>query len=447
MKRILFWLLAPCTLLLAAAQAQIAANAVRTRVGDINLVAYKTGVKDVVYLRGVMPAGDDKAPDDNSMLPTLVGGMLDRGTTQQDKLTLAAKLDAVGASINFSVGSTTLEFTGRCLAKDVPLVASLIAEQLRSPAFSAEELDKLKKQTIGGLTRALESTDFRATDAFSRAVYPAGHPNHQPPVEEQIAAIEKTTVDDLKKFHATHYGPAHLTIVAVGDVDAALVQTELGRAFAGWSGGTPPLAAPAKAGQTDSARDIAVNMPDKTSVNILIGQSTGLRYGEDDYLALRVGTSVLGGPSFSGRLMKNTREKEGLTYGIYSNLANDTFVDGDFRLNATFAPALLEQGIASAKRHLNEWYQNGVTAKELADHQGNMVGSFKIALATTGGMAQALVSTLNRGKDISWLDEFPQRVNALTVEQVNGAIKKHLNPEEMIVVKAGTIPGAAPEKK
>lgn len=444
MKRIsLPSLLAAAAFALATtANAQFAQNVYQSDVGGIELYAYKTGVKDVVYLRGSMPAGDDKCPPNHAELATLVGGMLDRGTTKQDKLTIAAKLDAVGATIGFSVGTNAMEFTGRCLAKDVPLVVELIAEQLRYPAFLPEELDKLKKQSIGGLQRALESTQFRATDQFTRAAYPSSHPNHGASVEDRMASIEQATVEDLKRFHAEHYGPAHLTVVAAGDIDARQVESELQRAFSGWSGGTPHLLVTKADVPSDAKRDYTVFMPDKTSVNVIIGQPTQLRYGEADYLALRVGASVLGGASFSGRLMKNTREKEGLTYGIYSNLHNDTFLDGDFQLTATFAPALLEKGIASAQRHLREWHENGVTPKELDDHKGGIVGAFKIGLATTEGIAQALLNSVNRGMGPTWLDEYPRRVNALSIEEVNSAIKNHLNPDEMILIKAGTVPGA-----
>lgn len=442
MKSLLRLFLLPLSCALAlSASAQVASQAVRTKVAGFDVIAYKTGVKDVVYLRGALPAGDNKAPEGHPYLPTLVGAMLDRGTTLHDKIWITEQLDAVGASINFSVNTGALEFNARCLAKDVPLVITLLAEQLRSPKFDAEELDKLKKQTIGGIQRSLEDTGFRASDAFTRAAYPVGHPNRNPTSDENIASVEKATVDDLKKFHAAHYGPAHLTVIAVGDIDVPQVQAELGKAFSGWTGGSAPLVT-AKATPNDAAREQIVFMPDKTSVNVVIGQTTGLRYGEGDFIPLRVGASILGGASFSGRLMKNTREKEGLTYGIYSNLTNDTFNDGDFRITATFSPALLGKGVASAKKHLGDWFQQGVTAQELDDHKGNLTGSFKIALSTTEGMSQALLNAVNRGKPISWLDEYPVKINAVTLEQVNGAVRKHLKPDEMFIIKAGTVPGA-----
>ncbi|MDP2138193.1 MAG: insulinase family protein, partial [Candidatus Didemnitutus sp.] len=287
----------------------------------------------------------------------------------------------------------------------------------------------------------LENTDFRAGDEFSRAAYGPGHPNRNATVDERIAALESAKLEDLRAFHAAHYGPAHLVLVAAGDLDVAGLQTALTTSFTGWSGGTPELAA-VQNSATDAAREQTVFMADKTSVSIVIGQPTGLRYGEGDHIALRTGTAILGS-GFTGRLMANVRDKEGLTYGIGSTVTNDNYTDGEWKIVATFAPALLDKGIASTKRQLDNWYQNGVTADELEKRQDNLVGSFQVGLATTDGLAQNLLASVHRGKDVTWLDDYPKVVRALTVDQINGAIKKHLNPEQMFLIKAGTVPGAA----
>lgn len=432
-------LLLVSALLAGPARAQFSSGVVRGDVGGIDLLAYPTGVKDVVYLRGSMPVGDDKAPADNCMVATLTGAMLDRGTVRQDKFAIASKLEAVGASIDFSVGETALEFNARCLRKDIPLVVQLLAEELREPAFNPDELDKLKRQLAGGLKRQLENTDFRAADAFTRAVYPQGHPNRSPSVDEQLAALEAAKADDLRKFHDANYGPVHLTIVAAGDIDPAQVKSLIATAFSGWTGGTPPVRN-GRGPAPDVPKEQTILMPGKTSVSVVMGEATHLRYGDPDYFALRTATAILGS-GFTGRLMANVRDKEGLTYGIGSMMTRDAFTDGDWRLTATFAPALLDKGIASAQRQLTQWYEKGVTADELTRRKDNLVGSFKVGLATTEGIAQTLLMTVQRGKDPSWLDEYPDIIRSLTLAQVNSAIRKHLNPSEMVIIKAGTVPG------
>ena len=444
LRRSALWSVAGCSLF-SAAFAQIAPKVVRTKISGIDVLIYQTGVQDVVTVKGSLPAGDAFAGDGNLAVPTLAGMLLDQGTTKQDKFAIADKLESVGANLGFSVGQELTEIDAKCLKKDVPLVIGLIAEQLRFPALSAEEFEKTKAQLAGSLQRQLESTDYRAGDAFSRAVYPAGHPNRQPATEEMLAAVSTAKLEDVKAFHAKYYGPAHCTLVLVGDVDAAVIQRELGTAFAGWTGGVDTLH-PARAGGTDAPKEQNVFMADKTSVSVMLGQASHLRYSDPDYQALKTATAILGS-GFTSRLLGQVRDVEGLTYGIGSRLANDALSDGDWRISATFAPSKLEQGIASTRRQLTKWYADGVTDKEVADRKTNLIGTYKVGLATTDGLAGVLLTTVQRGFTPAWLDEYPQQINALTTGQINGVIKKYLKPDDMFLIKAGTVPGVLPAAK
>ncbi|MES2584331.1 MAG: pitrilysin family protein [Pseudomonadota bacterium] len=420
----------------AAPSAKIAPNVKRSKIAGVDVIAYPMGVKDVVTLRASLPAGRSQGAAGNPAIPTLTGMLLDQGTKTQDKFAIAEKLEAVGATISFRVGTDMLDVSARTLRKDIPLVLGLIAEQLRTPAFSAEEFAKAKKQMAGGIKRSLESTDYRAADAFSRAAYPVGHPNRGVAPDDMLAAIESATLDDVLAFHKANYGPAAMTLVAVGDLDLPALNAEIARGFGGWTGGKAVARAAKPAAATAGAKQ-DVPMDGKTSVSVMWGQPSGLRYNDPDYQALRLATAILGS-GFTGRLMANVRDKEGLTYDARAGLANDVFNDGDWRMSATFAPDLLDKGIASTQRQLKLWYDAGATPTEISARKSNLIGSFKVGLATTGGMAEALLAAVSRGYDVTWLDEFPGKVNALTNEQVNAAIRKYLKPESMVTVKAGT---------
>lgn len=438
MKRISIPIIAALAVSVATqSTAQIAAKVVRAKIAGIDLIAYKTGVQDVVTFRGSLPAGDSFAPKNNIAVPTLAGEMLDKGTTQRDKFAIAQKLDEIGAKIDFAVGGVMVEFQGKCLRKDLPVVISLLAEQLRTPAFAAEEFEKLKKQLIGDLQRALESTDYRADQAFAETVFPVGHPNHVPPPKEFVAAIEAAKLEDVKAFHAAYYGPAQATLVTVGDVDIETLKGDLAKAFEGWTGGKTAPEFPKAAPKTER-KEQTIAMADKPNVTVILGQTSGLRYKDDARLALRVATAVLGS-GFTGRLMANVRDKEGLTYGIGAGLSHEAFTDGAWELQANFAPDLLEKGMASTKRELDAWYAQGVTAAELERVKSNLIGTFKVGLATTDGLSNALLNAIHCGYDVTWLDEYPKRVAALSLAEVNGAIKKHLKPETMTVIKAGSV--------
>lgn len=427
-----------------ALAASVADQAVRADVEGIDLVVLATGVEGVVTLVGTLPAGDDRSPADNAALATLTGAMLDKGTTRRDKFALAQQLGDVGAAIGFGVGPSTLQVSGKCLGKDLPLVVSLLAEQLRLPAFSDAEFAKLKKQYVGLIRKQLEDTDFRAQDAFLRSIYPAGHPNRPASPDEMLAALDRTTLDEVRRFHARYYGPAEMRLVVVGDVDPKLVQAEVRKAFAGWQGGVPMDTAPRAARLAAGATEI-VQMPDKTNVSVVIGQPTLLRYADADALALRMATRVLGS-GFTGRLMANVRDREGLTYGIGAGVDNDIYVDGDWSISGNFAPNLLAQGLVSTNRELDQWYREGVTAAELERVKTQVAGSYRVGLATTGGMAGTILRMLNAGMPLSFVDDYPKQVAALTLDQVNGAIKRHLDPAKMMRVQAGTVPAASVAK-
>ena len=421
------------------AAADAATQSHRAQVDGIDLITYRTDVKDVVVIMGMLPAGDAMAGSGNIAIPTLTGMMLDRGTKSLDKFAIAEKLDNVGAEISFSVGTQSLEIRAKCLKKDLPLVLGLIAEELRTPALQTQEFNKAKQQFIGALEASAQNTEARAQEAFGRAAFPDHHPNRPHAVAEYEAAAKTAGLDEIKAFHAKYYGPAHMTLIVVGDVVAADTEAEIGKVFTGWTGGQDYVR-PAAPAVLKAASEVSVPLADKPSVSVIIGQPTGLRYKDPDALALRVGTAILGS-GFTGRLMGIVRDKEGLTYNIGAAVSEDSIVDGSWYISASFAPALLQKGIASTRRELDRWWKDGVTEQELAARKQGLVGSYLVGLSTTGGLANAILTDVQRGYDVNRVADYPGVVKALTREEINNAVKKHLNPGDMVTVEAGSVGG------
>jgi zinc protease len=431
----------------AAAYAGVADHLTRTRVVDVDVITYPMGAESMVTIMGSLPAGDFFAQQDgsNPAIATLTGMMLERGTTHRDKFAISKDLDDVGATLSFDVDTQTVTFRGRSLKKDVPRLIQILGEELREPAFSSEEFAKAKMQFDGKMRAAMDDTNYRAREAFELSVFPVGHPNRPTSLEQQQADAERATLEEIKAFHAKHYGSAYLTLIFVGDVEADTIHSTVAHAFSGWNGGTNVARSVAKE-QVRKAADGRITIPGKASVSVVVGQRTGLRYGDPDTLALRIGTAILGS-GFTGRLMSRVRDKEGLTYNIRAGISDDEFVDGSWMINASFAPALLTRGVASTRREVQQWWERGVTADELAFRKSNLIGAYRVGLSTTAGMAGAILTIVERGKPLSWLDEMPEAVNALTVEQVNAAIKKHLDPKRMALIEAGAFQDAQPASK
>src|SRR5262249_4714248 len=135
-----------------------------------------------------------------------------------------------------------------------------------------------------------------------------------------------------------------------------------------------------------------IPMAEKPSVTLLIGQPSGLRANDPDYLALQLATHILGSGAFSARLLAQVRDVEGLSYGIGARLSGDTFCDGMWRIQGSFATALLKKGEVSTQRELEKWYNEGVLAQELATNKTNLKGLFSLGLATSQELAESLLT-------------------------------------------------------
>ena len=424
----------------APAGANMADQAHRSKVDGIDLITYRSNVKDVVIILGVLPAGDAMSESGNIAIPTLSGMMLDRGTKSLDKFSISEKLDNIGAEISFAVGVQSLEIRAKCLKKDLPLIIDTMAAELRTPALLAAEFNKAKEQFIGELQASLQNSSALASESFERAVFPEGHPNRPHTLKEYIAAAKTANLEELRAFQAKYYGPAHMTLVVVGDVADADTQADIAKAFSGWSGGQDYLRA-AKPAAAAASNEITVPLTDKPSVNVLLGQPSGVRYSDPDGLALHVGTAILG-RGFTGRLMSTVRDKEGLTYNIGASMGDDSVVDGVWEVSASFAPALLSKGVESTRREVSKWWKDGVAEQELAARKQGEIGSYFVSLSTTLGLAETILVNTQRGYDPSWLDAYPKALKALTRDQVNAAIKTHINPTTMVLVEAGSVPAA-----
>ena len=426
------------SLLNTSENAKISDNITRKNINGIDVITARTGVKDVITFSGSFAAGDVFSPESNSMIADLTGNMLDKGTTKNDKFTLAKKLEDLGASISFTVGSNTFNFSGKLLEKDVPVVIGLLAEQLRMPAFSSEELEKLKKQRIGNFRESMDDPSSVADNTLSQVLFPKGHPNYQVPIQQAIDEINKVTVEDIKSFYNKYYGSKSMVFAAAGDIDNKEMENAIDISFKGWKGGVdyPAYKNP---NIISSSFSKYITMPGKTSTVFNLGLVTNLRRKDPDYYPLMFGVDVFGGGTFMARLMSIVRDDEGLTYGIYSWLSKDIFCGGQWNVQGTFAPQLLAKGTESTLRELKRWVRDGITEAEMKNTKSRLIGEYKVQLATTGGLVNQILSVVQRGLDVSFIDKYPDIINALTLEQVNNAVKKYIHPEKVAIVVAGSV--------
>lgn len=406
-------------------------------VKGVRLLTLKRGT-GVVTLTGSFLGGDIFAPSENKRIPDVVVSMLDQGTTKSSKFEISNKIEKVGARLSFSNGKARVVFNGKFLSEDTALIVGLLSEQLQFPAFNGEDLAKTKKRMITAYKKSKESTRGNAINNMLKGFYSESHQNAPDNADESIKNVEKITTEDLKAYHEENYGKGSMVIVAVGDVDHASLSATIKKSFGEWKDSPLEEKKETQKG-TKNAGKAYVTMQDKTSTDFLVGIPLGINRDHPDYRPLFVASYILGG-NFSARLMQTVRVKEGLTYGIRSSMSgfgNDT--DGYWYVGGTFSPDLLSKGESSTLREIKKWAQDGVTQKEVDTTKSTLTGSFKVGFDTTRGLASGILSAVIDWEDLSYVDEMPNMINGVTLEQVNAAIKKYISIEDLYEVAAGSI--------
>ncbi len=404
----------------------------------IKLFVLENHANPTVSISGYLIAGAFFNPPVKEGLSSITASMLNKGTTRRSKLEIAEGLEFAGARMGISSNTFTVSLTGQSLSCDFPLIISTLAEELREPSFPAEELEKLKQRIIASIWEDQDETRVRAYERLSQILYREGNPFHHLPAEKLIQQVETIITDDLKEFYRRHYGSATMIIAVVGDVEADRVRATVEENLGDWIGApATEINLPETPLLTEARREV-VPMKDKANCDIFIGHASRLRRANPDYLPARIANSALGQSTLSSRLGLKVRDEMGLTYGIHSSLGESGIGDGPFTIGVTVAPHNIELAIDTTQEIVRDYIANGIREDELKDEQSSSIGSYKIGLATNGGMAGQIASAELFGLGVKYLDEFPSLIASLTKRQIDEAIRKYLHPEVAATVIAGT---------
>lgn len=396
-----------------------------------------------VAIRGYLHAGSFLDPADKPGLSALTAKMLDKGTERQSKLELAKKLESTGAFLSFTEGSTDITIQAYGLSKDAPLLLEMLSEMLRMPAFSEEELNKLKVQAKTSLLEDQDSTFTQGFSELSRQIFPRNHPYYQPPTDAQMRALDSITAEDIRQFWKQNYGGAGLVLALAGDVDGKVVSRQIEKNFSGWNGGHPLRDLHAEAVSQKPASKKIITMKDKANVDIFVGNAGGLTLRSPDYYPALLANSVLGGSGMASRLSVRLRDAEGLTYGIFARLWGNPVLDAPWAVYVGVAPANVEKALRSISEVIGDLRERGIQESELQTEKRAFIGRFKVAMSDNSGIADQIATAETRGLGVKYLDQFPQLIGNVTLEQANEAVRKYVPAQDhTIITIAGDVPPA-----
>jgi zinc protease len=371
--------------------------------------------------------------------------MLARGTRRRTKLELAGDLEAVGAELDFSADPFAVQLSGRSLAADFPVLLGALAEMLREPSFPEDELEKLKQQTVAAVMEQQADTRLRAYERLSQTVFDEANPFYTHAAERLVASINSVTARDVREFHEKFYGGRSLVLSVVGDVRKEEARRLFEESFEGFGGPSSVEIEVADPEQRAGARREFVLVREKANVDVLLGSAAPLRRAASDYYAALLANRALGESTLSSRLGLQVRDVEGLTYGIGSRFRAPSLAAGPWYIAVSVNPGNVERAVESALRVLREYVEHGIRPDELEDEKSSAVGSFKVSLATSAGLAEALWNAEFYRLGLDYVDRYPQLIHAVTVEEVNAAIRKYFRPDHLTVVIAGDVEAAQAE--
>ena len=316
-----------------------------------------------------------------------------------------------------------------------------MADVVLNPTFPKDELELYKKNTIQGLKVQRSDAGFLGNEQMARILYGSSPYSVVSPKTEDI---EKLTTEKLQAFHGKMFVPGNATLIIVGDVDAKKTVDDIKQVFGKWKEGTVDsmnFSAPPKRKATTIT---LVDRPGSAQSNIILG-NVAIERNSPDYFKVLVMNQVLGaGPS--ARLFLNLREEKGYTYGAYSSL-DTRRQSGSFEATAEVRTPVTGDSLKEFFYELNRIRDEKVSEKELRDAKNFLTGVFPIRAETQEGLTNLITNQQLYNLPADYLQTYREKVNAVTLDDVEGMAKKYVTPDEIAIVIVGDVGEILPQVK
>ncbi|MCU7279121.1 insulinase family protein [Pseudomonas peradeniyensis] len=365
-------------------------------------------------------------------LATLTNAMLNEGVAGKDVTAIAEGFEGLGADFgNGSYRDMAVASLRSLSASDKREPAlKLFTEVVGQPTFPEDALKRIKNQLLAGFEYEKQNPGKIAGKTLFANLY-GKHP-YASPSDGTAETIPGITLEQLRGFHAKAYTAGNAVIALVGDLSRGEAEAIAAQVSAGLPKG-PALAKPEqpvepKPGTTH------IDFPSKQT-HLMLAE-LGIDRNDPDWPALSLGNQILGGGAFGTRLMSEVREKRGLTYGVYS-VFSPMQVRGPFMINLQTRAELSEGTLKLVRDILADYLKSGPTQQELDDAKRELAGSFPLSNASNASIVGQLGAIGFYNLPLSWLEDFMQQSQALTVEQVKAAMNKHLAADKLVIVTVG----------
>jgi zinc protease len=387
----------------------------------------ETRVLPILDVQIDFAAGGAFVPAANSGLAGLTRSLLEAGAADLDEEKIAGRLVDIGARLGGGADSDRASVSLRTLASKPEREAALelMRTVLSAPTFPQPVLEREKARTIASIREAETRPDAIAGKRFAAAIYP-DHPYGVSPTVDSVGAI---TRDDLVAFHRRHYGARGAVVSIIGDVSRAEAEA-IARYL---TEGLPPGGAELVPPPVKKPLRQTVKIPHPAAQSHVHVGLPAISRSDPDYFPLLVGNYTLGGGGFVSRLMQEVREKRGYAYSVYSYFSPRKLA-GPFEIGLQTKRDQVDAALKVVDEVLAGYMATGPTAKELAAAKKNMVDGLALRMDSNAKLLGYLSAIGFYGLPLTYLDDFPARVKAVTAEQVKAAFARHVKPENLVTV-------------
>jgi len=393
----------------------------------------------VVEARLTLRLGDEASMMNKSAVAELTADMLRRGTKSRTMAQINEALDKLKSKVNISGSGQNVVVSITSTRENLPAVLEIVDDMLHQPAFSPDEFKTLVDEYISSLEQERSEPMSIAGREFSRILspYPAGDIRHQMSYEEEINAVKGVTLEQVRQFYADYYNGSSATAGVVGDFDTDDTRRKLEKMLGNWTAIKSYTRAP-EPYQAIAAQNQEFKTPDKKNAMFMAGSGFKMRDDNPDYAALTMANFIFGGGFLNSRLATRIRQKEGISYGVGSFLQVDPQDEnGIFGAYAIYNPENKSKLEEVYKEELAKAVADGFTQEELDMAKNGILQYRQTGRANDAQLSGKLNQYAYLGRTMQWDKAFDEKLQSLTLAQVNAAIKKYINPKDFTYIKAG----------
>lgn len=306
-----------------------------------------------------------------------------------------------------------------------------LAKVITQPDFPKAAFERQQKRTLIGIEQKKQSPSAIASEAFYQAVYgehPYAHPTSG--TEETVASF---TRDDLVSFYQEWYTARNSIVAIVGDLTTEQAKAAAEKVVGGLSvGKKAPCLEPVS--DLTEAQTIRIHHP-SSQTTIYVGQP-GMKRGDADYFSLYLGNHSLGGSGLVSRLSEEVREKRGLSYSVYSYFA-PMGQKGPFMSGMQTRNEQVEEGLKVLNETIKNYIVDGQTEEEFSASVKNITGGFPMRIDNNGKIIEYLSMIGFYDLELNYLDTFIGKIESLTLDQTQDAMKRRIDPDKMVTIIVG----------